>query len=77
MVHAKKIIIRSKKEDSVFLYNILESHEGLTSYSTLPFDRHDQHRDLQLWFAAESEADVRRVLVQFGDMITILVESED
>lgn len=72
MVHAKKIIIRSKKEDSAFLYHIFEAHEGLASYCTLPFQAHDLHRDMELNFAPEAEADVRKVLVDFGDMITIL-----
>jgi hypothetical protein len=72
MVHAKKIIIRSKKEDSAFLYHVFEAHEGLTAYSTLPFQRHDPHRDLELIFAPEAEADVKKVLSDLGDLIIIL-----
>jgi hypothetical protein len=77
MVHAKKIIIRSKKEDSAFLYHIFEAHEGLAAYSTLAFKPHDQHRDMELLFAEEAEEDLRRVLLEFGDMITILPVRED
>jgi len=71
-IHAKKIIIRSKKEDSVFLYHLFEAHEGLASYSTLPFQPHDLHRDMELTFAPESEPDVLRVLAELGDWVAIL-----
>jgi hypothetical protein len=72
MVHAKKIIIRSKKADSAFIYHVLEAHEGLTAYATINYQLHDQHRDVELIFAPEQEADVRKLLLDFGEMITIL-----
>ena len=72
MVHAKKIIIRSKKEDSAFLYNVFEAHEGLAAYQTLPFQKHDQHRDMELIFTEEREEEVRKVLVDLSDIIQVL-----
>jgi len=41
-------VIRVRKEDSAFIYNILEAHEGLAFYSTLPHQTGDAHRDLEL-----------------------------
>jgi len=40
--------IRVSREDSAFVYAILEASEGICSYSTLPHQVGDQHRDLEL-----------------------------
>ena len=40
--------IRVRKEDSAFIYTILEAHEGLASYSTLSHRVGEAHRDLEL-----------------------------
>ena len=75
MIHAKKIIIRTKKEDSAFLYYILEAQEGLTAYSTLNYVPHDPFRDVELIFSPELEKDVRALLVDLADILVPLPES--
>ena len=72
MIHAKKIIVRTRKEDSAFLYHVLEAHEGLTSYSTIEFKPHDPHRDLELLVAPESLQDLRTLLSDLGELVIIL-----
>ncbi len=62
-------VIRVKKEDSAFVYFILESYEGITSYSTLDFKSGDLHRDLELRIPPDFEQEVEEVLNSFGDMI--------
>jgi hypothetical protein len=62
-------VIRVKKEDSAFVYFILESYEGITSYSTLDFKPGDLHRDLELRIPPDFEQEVAEVLESFGDMI--------
>jgi hypothetical protein len=37
---------RLSKADSSYLYFMLESNEGLAFYSTLPFDKGDETRDI-------------------------------
>ena len=75
MIHAKTITIRSKKEDSAFIYHILESHEGLTAYRTLDHIPHEQTRDVELIFSAESLADVRSLLKELAHLVVILDDS--
>ncbi len=41
-------VVRLNKEDSAFFYFQFEANEGLCFYSTLPFNPHDQFRDLDL-----------------------------
>ncbi len=41
-------VLRVRKEDSAFVYTIFEASEGLGSYSTLPHEVGDAHRDLEL-----------------------------
>ncbi len=68
-MQAIKKQIRVSKQDSAFVYAILESHEGICSYSTLDFQLQDAHRDLELtipvWFLTECEW----VLGELGDII--------
>ena len=74
MTHAHKIFIRSKKEDSGFIYHILEAHEGLASYTTLDFKAHDPFRDLEVTFSGEQEDEVIRVIESLGQMVVVLSE---
>lgn len=41
-------VIRLNKEDSAFFYFQFEANEGICFYSTLPFNPHDQFRDIDL-----------------------------
>lgn len=68
--------IRVRKEDSAFVYFILESHEGIVSYSTLPFEPGDPHRDLELRIPPDFEEDVRRLLKELGEKVYELESSE-
>ncbi len=61
-------VIRVRKEDSAFVYFILESYEGITSYSTLPFKPGEAHRDLELMVPPDFEGDVQDVLNRLGDL---------
>ena len=72
LIPAKKIIIRTRKEDSAFVYHVFEAHEGLTAYSTLPFMPHDPQRDLELLVAPESLNDLRTILKDLAGLVVIL-----
>lgn len=76
-LHSVKKKIRVKKEDSAFVYFILESHEGITSYSTLPFQQGDSFRDLELRIPPDFIIEVEELLKSLGDLIyEIRSESE-
>lgn len=64
--------IRVRKEDSVFVYNILESYEGITSYSTLEFKPGDASRDLELRIPPDFTEEVGRLLLRLKDKVVIL-----
>ena len=61
--------IRVKKEDSAYVYFILESYEGITSYSTLPFQQGDAFRDLELRIPPDFVAEVEDLLNQLGELV--------
>lgn len=46
--YSKKIIVRTSKEYSVFIYFLMESLEGVTAYTTIMHSAGDLHRDLLL-----------------------------
>lgn len=64
-----QIHIRVRKEDSAWVYFVLESEEGITAYSTLPFTVGDPHRDLELHVPPDFVAEVEEILVRLGDRI--------
>jgi hypothetical protein len=72
MTHAHKIFIRTKKEDSAFVYHIFEAHEGLVAYSTLPHLTHDPFRDLELLVTPELKEDLHALLQDLSEYVTIL-----
>ena len=68
-MEALKKRIRVKKEDSAFVYFILESHEGVTSYSTLEHREVDPHRDLELTFSTDFASEVDEILEDLGEWV--------
>ena len=68
-MEALKKRIRVKKEDSAFVYFILESHEGATSYSTLEHREGDTHRDLELTFSPTFASEVDEILEDLGEYV--------
>jgi hypothetical protein len=66
--------IRVRKGDSAFVYFILESYEGITSYSTLDHKVGDPHRDLELRVAPDFIDEVQELLKELGEMIYELNE---
>ena len=74
MTHAHKIFIRTKKEDSAFVYNVLEAHEGIAAYTTLPFRAQDPFRDLELLVTEELKEDLKALLLDLKEMVEILPE---
>ncbi|MDR3606733.1 MAG: DUF4911 domain-containing protein [Oligoflexia bacterium] len=61
--------IRVRKEDSAFVYFILESYEGIASYSTLPHQPGDLHRDLELRIPPDFLEETQALLRRLGDMV--------
>lgn len=61
-----KRTIRVLSAESAFVYCILESHEGIASYSTLPHVPGDRHRDLELRIPPGFEQEVEEVLSDLG-----------
>ena len=69
MVSAIKKIIRVRKEDSAFVYFILESYEGITSYSTLDSRPGELHRDIELSIPPDFLGETQRLLERLGELI--------
>ena len=66
---AMKRRIRSRKEDSAFIYSLFESHEGIASCSTLAFKPGDAHRDIELQVPLNFVKEVDELLNQLGDIV--------
>lgn len=61
--------IRVRKEDSAFIYNVFESHEGIASYSTLSHKAGEPHRDLELQIPPDFVPEVERLLKELGELV--------
>lgn len=56
------MVLRVRKADSAYLYQVLESYEGLTNFSTLE-DREDPaYRRIVLHIAPDLRVDVERLV---------------
>lgn len=68
--------IRVRKEDSAFIYCILESYEGIASYSTLEHRPGDSHRDLELSVPVGYINEVEDLLRRLGELVYDLDSSK-
>lgn len=69
MIDAIRKRIRVAKADSVFVYWILESYEGIAAYSTLEFLPEDRHRDLELQIPPDFKDEVNALLHRLGETV--------
>jgi hypothetical protein len=67
--------IRVRKEDSAFVYFILEASEGIASYSTLDHKPGDPHRDLELRIPPDFVEEVEGLLKSLGDRVYEIKDS--
>lgn len=67
--------IRVRKQDSAFVYFILEASEGITSYSTLDHKPGDPHRDLELRIPPDFVEEVDSLIKSLGDMVYEIKDS--
>jgi hypothetical protein len=71
---AQRLVVRTRKEDSAFLYHVLEANEGLTAYSTLDEQPHALYRDVELLFTEENRQDVMALLQDLGSFVAVSIE---
>lgn len=56
------MVLRVRKEDSAYLYQILESYEGLTNFSTLERPENPAFRDIELHMAPDLVPHILRLV---------------
>lgn len=56
------MVIRVRKQDSAYLYQLLESYEGLANYSTLTLEKDVPYRDIALHIAPDFQAEVEALV---------------
>lgn len=65
------MVIRIKKEDSAYVYRVLESYEGLTNFSTVDGDNSLPYRDIKLHIAPDLIDEVRILIKNLGEEIDL------
>lgn len=65
------MVVRVKKEDSAYLYQVLEASEGLTNYSTLDAQKNQSYRDIRLHQAPDLHSELMELLERLGREIPI------
>jgi hypothetical protein len=56
------VVLKVKKEDAAYLYQILESYEGLTNFSTLDAPKEDPYRQILLHLPPDSESAIATLI---------------
>jgi hypothetical protein len=67
------VILRVKKEDSAYLYQVLESYEGLTNFSTLDDDKGSPYRRIALHIAPDLRGEVSTLVDRLSQEIELTV----
>ena len=67
------MILRVKKEDSAYLYQVIESYEGITNHSTLGEAKGVPHRDVILHIAPDLRHHVERMVEELKKEIPLEV----
>jgi len=70
-VRACMMKIRVRKQDSAYLYQILESYEGLTNYSTVSAAKELLYRDIVLHVTPELRPEVEKLIERLSREIPI------
>jgi hypothetical protein len=65
------MVIRVRKQDTAYVYQVLESYEGLTNYSTLPAEKGTPYRDVILHIAPDLRREVEALIERLGTEIPI------
>ena len=65
------MVIRVRKQDSAYLYQVLESYEGLANYSTVPAPKEQLYRDILLHVAPDLKTEVDRLLTRLAHEIPL------
>ena len=69
------MVLRVRKEDSAYLYQVLESYEGLTNYSTLHREKGHSHCEVVLHLAPDLRTQVEILVENLRSEIEIEVLS--
>ncbi len=72
-----KMVVRTSKQDSVFLYNVLEASEGLAAYSTVNYQIGDRHRDVELLIPLKLLKNVKDLMTFLKNTVQIISEELD
>lgn len=68
---AAQVVIRVRKQDSAYLYQILESYEGLANYSTVSLAKDLPYRDIALHIAPDLRAEVESLIQRLSAEIPL------
>lgn len=71
------LIIRVPKEESSFVYFILEANEGLAFYSTLDHQEGDAHRDIDISTSISFKDDLQYLIKKLSNDFSITTLKEE
>lgn len=70
-------IVRVPKNESAFLYFILEAHEGLCFYSTLPSSLGQSYRDVHIQSSVHFIEEIDQVINKLSQEVNLIVKKRE
>ena len=62
-----RIVLRMPKAASSFFYFAMESNENLAFYSTLPFEKHQEYRDIEIFTTPELYPNLLNLISHYNE----------
>ncbi len=58
----QRVVIRVPKDEAAYVYQLLESYDGIATYSTLPHEKNFPYRDIAIMPAPDLVSEVKILL---------------
>ena len=70
------MVLRVAKQDSAYLYALLEAHEGVVNFSTLPSEKTAGFRDIYVFSTDSMFAELKRVIALLRESVGFQIVDE-
>ena len=69
----RRVVIRVPKDEAAYVYQLLESYDGIATYSTLPHEKNFPYRDIAIMPAPDLVSEVKILVRNISSEVAVEV----